>query len=240
MCNHTEKNQMVLSMAVDMIERGAGVRPDVLPPLSEDGDVEAVPYESWPKMNGLVAVNTPAGLALTVQRWGVIGMHDGKPVTVTNARNDTMLKPRNMWEESLAGRRCLVPVSAYFEPGIGPPGARGELRFTVRDRPTFFLAGLWQRAPDGVACYAICTTEPNDYARPFHDRMPVVLSDADAFRWWGHQELSRDEIVALTRPCPSDLMQHTVIPARPKAEKPAKPAKITKADLSSGQGELLF
>lgn len=126
-----------------------------------------------------------------------------------------------------------IPATGYFEPGVGPPGARGELRFTIRARPCFFIAGLWDTDPDGSGTHAftLVTTSPNDYAARYHDRMPVVLMDSSARDWLGSSPLADDQLVALTRPPASAVMEHSVIEAAPKG-------KITRADIASGELDL--
>lgn len=75
------------------------------------------------------------------------------------------------------------------------------------------------------------TTSPNDYAARFHDRMPVVLNDANAFDWLGSVPLPDDRVVALTRPPSNNIMEHSAIVAAPKG-------KITRADVATGELDL--
>jgi putative SOS response-associated peptidase YedK len=122
-----------------------------------------------------------------------------KPTLVTNARDDQLAKIR-LWKESVGIRRCLIPVVGYFEPRPGPVVARGEVLFTMRDRPVFFIAGLWDADPDGAWAYAMVTTSPNAYTALFHDRQPVALSDRDALSWLGATPLAVEQVARLTRP----------------------------------------
>ena len=228
MCNHYEKNVEVISWAAGFF----GVTHD-LTPVSVEGDVLPVPYEAWPKWKAPVVYSRAAGPVLTAMRWGVSVKVNGKLNNVTNARDDKLAG--YPWRYAVAERRCLIPASAYFEPGLGPPGARGEIRFAVRDRPCFFIAGLWDQddGVDGERGFTLVTTKPNDYAARFHDRMPVVLSDSDAREWLGHAPLAPDRLAALCRGAPSEILQHTDIAAVPRK-------KVTKTDLQASDGELLF
>jgi putative SOS response-associated peptidase YedK len=192
--------------------------PDLLP--------EFTPH-AYPKSPSPIVLEDEGRRVVQIQRWGVSYTLKGKPTFVTNARDDQLLRIA-LWKESVARRRCLIPVVGYFEPGLGPVGAKGELLFTIRDRPAFFIAGLWDTDPDGNRAYSMVTTSPNDYTIPFHDRQPVVLSDSDALAWLGSQPLPADRIAALTRPPPSEIMQHEVIPATPRPRKnPEKTAQTT-------------
>jgi putative SOS response-associated peptidase YedK len=52
----------------------------------------------------------------------------------------------------------------------------------------FALAGLWEwwqdrETGEGVASYTIVTCAANAAIAPLHDRMPVIVRDADFTRW---------------------------------------------------------
>lgn len=84
-------------------------------------------------------------------------------------------------------RRCLVPVNAFFE-WSGEKGRRLKWRIALRDEPLFALAGLWEwwqdrETGDGVPSFTIITCPANAAIAPLHDRMPVILREADYARW---------------------------------------------------------
>jgi len=220
-CNHALRSRHVAKYAKAVL---ADLRlPEVELEFSE---------HAYPKYPGPVVIDEH-GPVLQLQRWGVWPSYAReKPQYVTNARDDGLLT-KAIWKQATAKRRCLIPATGYFEPGIGPPGARGELFFTLKDRPCFFFAGLWDQDPDGSGQrgYAMVTTTPNAYAGRFHDRMPVVLADADAAKWLGSVPLPPDQIAALCRAMPDDVMQHTEMPAISRKS-------ITRDDLKSADGEL--
>ena len=58
---------------------------------------------------------------------------------------------------------------------------------------------------------AIVTTEPNELIRPIHDRMPVIL-DPELEAAWLDPEADEDELVAMLRPLPADLLVTREIP----------------------------
>lgn len=217
MCNHALRDRHVLKYAAEIID-GLEV-PEPFP--------EFTPH-AYPKGPSPIVVAEPERPTLQLLRWGIGYTVKGKPTLVTNARDDQLAKI-SLWKESAARRRCLIPVVGYFEPGPGPVGARGEVLFRIKDQPVFFIAGVWDADPDGTRAYAMVTTTPNAYTAPFQDRQPVVLSVPNARRWLGAQPLVPDELIALTRPPPSEVMTHEIIPAAPK------PPRATPDD---GQGEL--
>lgn len=86
-----------------------------------------------------------------------------------------------------AKRHCLVPLNAFFE-WSGEKGHRIKWRIGLRDEALFALAGLWEwwqdrESAEGVASYTIITCAANAAIAPLHDRMPVILREADYARW---------------------------------------------------------
>jgi putative SOS response-associated peptidase YedK len=226
MCNHMEKNRHVIEWARSQF---AGIEcPAEVAALGEH-------LHTWPKYLAPVILTGEAAPVWQALRWGVWPFYArDKPQYITNARSDGILS-KPVWKQSAAKRRCLVPVSGYCEPGTGPKGAMGEVRFGLHERPAFFIAGLWDTDPDesGTRSFAIVTTEPNDYAKRFHDRMPVVLSDTDARAWIGDDPLPDARLMGLCRSCPPEVMTHTEIAAVPKG-------KIKRSDIPPPDGELLL
>ena len=80
---------------------------------------------------------------LVGMRWGLVGFGsnglDPKRSTF-NARTENLTKS-GLWRVPLHKRRCLVPISGYFEWGRKPD--KVPFRFTLRDETLYALAGLW-------------------------------------------------------------------------------------------------
>ena len=67
----------------------------------------------------------------------------------------------------------LIPaVSMPVEPP-SPPQTTGQ---------PIYLAGIYDTI-NGVNCFIILTTEPNDSVAPIHDRMPLLLSHEQVRPW---------------------------------------------------------
>jgi len=103
-----------------------------------------------------------------------------------NARAETVAK-LPAFRGAFRRRRCLVPVNAFFE-WSGEKGHRIKWRIGLRDEALFALAGLWEwwqdrESAEGVASYTIITCAANAAIAPLHDRMPVILREADYARW---------------------------------------------------------
>jgi putative SOS response-associated peptidase YedK len=210
MCNHYRKGPEVVRRSLEIIR---GLVPGDIAP----GDF---PADTFPKRPAPVVMQERGTRTLVEMRWGVerfIG--DGKTKPVTNARNDRLLS--RTWKKCAETRRCLVPATGYYEPGRGPAGAKGKILFTVRERPVFFFAGLWDMNADGRA-FTLVTTEPNDFVRRFHDRMPVVLDDGQLDAWLGDEPLGEEQLRALCRGLPSEALMHEELPPALKISRPAR------------------
>ncbi len=69
--------------------------------------------------------------------------------------------------------------------------------------------GHWQRT------FTIVTTRANDLIAPVHDRMPVILDEADADAWLDPNPRDLDALTQLLVPAPESLL--TATPVSPRA-----------------------
>ena len=95
--------------------------------------------------------------------------------TIVNSREDKLNTA--IWREAFRERRCLIPAIAFYEWVEGSGGKAIPLRFTRMDDGWIMIAGIWEEGESGP-CFSMLTTEPSDFVRKVHDRMPVVLTDA--------------------------------------------------------------
>ena len=144
----------------------------------------------------IVRTGTDGVRELVMARWGMPSPAfalQGKTVDrgVTNVRNTN--SPH--WRRWLApNARCLVPFTAFSEPGRSPDG-KSEPVWFARDksRPLAFFAGIWtgwtstrKLAEGEVSCdvFAFLTTEPNTEVGAVHPKaMPLVLGPHDIETW---------------------------------------------------------
>ena len=102
-------------------------------------------------------------------RWGY-GLPDGR--LVINARSETA-KARPLFRDGMAGRRCVVPASHYFE-WAHAGKARDKYAIRPADGGLTWMAGLY-RMEQGRPVFAILTRAPSEAVAFLHDRMPVLL-----------------------------------------------------------------
>jgi len=133
---------------------------------------------------------------LTTLKWGLIPSwaKDSKIAYGTiNARADTVAtKPA--FRTAYKKRRCLVLADGYFEwETVGK--SKLPWLYEIDGGKPFAFAGLWEAwygkgedEPPLESC-TIITTEPNDLASRFHDRMPVILHPDDYDGWMQGEEI---------------------------------------------------
>lgn len=142
-----------------------------------------------PTNNAPVVRLADGGRECVLARWGLVpgwapDLKFGN--RCINARAETVAK-LPAFRQAFRRRRCLVPVNAFFE-WSGEKGQRLKWRIALRDEPLFALAGLWEWWQDretgqGVPSFTIVTCAANRAIEPLHDRMPVILREADYPRW---------------------------------------------------------
>jgi putative SOS response-associated peptidase YedK len=119
-----------------------------------------------------------------------------------HARAETVVE-LPMFAPAFASRRAIAPADRYFLRS----GAGARYTVTRRDGLPLAMAALWEAYPTSgggvVRTYCIITVPANTDIRPFRDRMPLVLEQADWPLWLG--EASGDP-AALLRPSADDVL----------------------------------
>jgi len=139
---------------------------------------------------------------LDLLTWGLVP-HWAKDPKATrqpiNARSETAATTP-MFRDAFAHRHCLVPADVFYEWQV-VDGAKQPWAIARQDAAPLVFAGLWEgwRGVDGtiIRSFTILTTDANDELRPLHERMPVVLEEADWPLWLGE---ANGEAAALLRP----------------------------------------
>ena len=125
-----------------------------------------------------------------------------------NAKSETLLKS-STFREPFRRRRCLVPISGFYEwqkvAGVRRP-------FYIQpESGGMLLAGIWDRwrsadRSEKVDSFAIVTTAAHAGFEPIHNRQPVMLSLDEARTWMG-RDTPMDDLAALFEPrLPDDLL----------------------------------
>lgn len=148
-------------------------------------------------------------------RWGLVPFwaKDLKiGARMINARGET-IATKPSFRNSFKKRRCLIPVDGFYEwKRLGPKNKQPFL-IEMKDKLPFALAGLWEtwtpktpeQGTEPVESCSIVTTEPNALMSTLHDRMPVIVDEAD-FDAWLSPKTDPDELQSLIRSFPDQPM----------------------------------
>lgn len=114
-----------------------------------------------------------------------------KPGVVFNTRIESAAKPT--WRESMEHRRCVIPVSAFFEthrdetfqsPKTGKPIKR-QYEFRVPGEDVILIGCTWKGDR-----FSMVTTEANKDMEPIHHRMPLIVRQRELPVWLGPDYMS--------------------------------------------------
>jgi putative SOS response-associated peptidase YedK len=161
-------------------------------------------------------------------RWGLVphwadDLRGG--AKMINARMETVAsKPAFRSLIPKSSRRALQIADGYFE--WLKPEKKSEPRqpffFQVDGGIPFAFAALWTPAKiqgEWIASVTLltCDSAPNHIAAPIHNRMPVILADADAQNAWLDPALGTEEALALCGALPTERLSAQA--ANPKVNK---------------------
>ena len=168
----------------------------------EGGEAPYVPRYNGAPTQLLAVITGESPHRLSYHRWGLIPPW-AKDISIgnkmINARAETITEKAS-FRTPLFSRRCLVPADGFYE--WQQDAGKQPYRIFVKSNALFAMAGLWERwkSPEGelVESFNIITTEANEFMKPIHNRMPVILKRADEKTWLESKDSA--EILSLLRP----------------------------------------
>lgn len=142
---------------------------------------------------------------VAVCQWWLIPYWSREPKTkyaMFNAKAETLEFSR-AFEEPFARRRCVVPVSGFYE-WEKQSGRKLPYYLRPQDDTGLLLAGVWDRwrsasGDQTIESFAIITVAANRGIRFIHDRQPAMLSRVDVDEWLS-RETPRSRLHALLTP----------------------------------------
>lgn len=177
-------------------------------------------------------------------RWGLVPSWAGDSSIgnqLINARGETV-RTKPAFRAAFAARRCLVPISGFYEwkklsGGGGGAGGAGRAKkqphwIGREDRQPLYLAGLWERWEKGGApleTFTIITTEANALVAPLHDRMPVMIPP-EAHEAWLDPRTGLDAVEAMLRPADPGAMEVYPVSARMNSPRVDDASLVTPAE----------
>jgi putative SOS response-associated peptidase YedK len=197
--------------------------------LVEAFDVPELNFE-WPaRFNVAPAQPAPVvaedarGRRMGLMTWGLIPNWMDEPGKgFINARAESA-STKPSFREAFTRRRCLVPADGFYEwqrPASGAAKVPFWIHPAVGGMVSF--AGLWEswrrsgREPKHT--FTILTTDANEDVKSIHDRMPVVIAEADRSTWLARGSTT-NAVQGLLAPPPAGTF--TSHPVSTRVNKPA-------------------
>ncbi|MCP5093447.1 MAG: SOS response-associated peptidase [Gammaproteobacteria bacterium] len=142
---------------------------------------------------------------LVMLRWGLVPFWAKDPSIgnrMINARAETVAE-KPSYRAAFRHRRCLVLADGFYE-WRRTGNTKTPYFISLASGEPFALAGLWENWNDKGSGEALQTTtlitrDANEFMRPLHHRMPVIVS-ADAAAAWltGSSEESLRDVLERT------------------------------------------
>jgi len=182
--------------------------------FSAPGSVDIKPsYNIPPSSRILLARNNPkGGRELVALRWGLVPPWSKEPKTeysTINARAETV-DEKPTFRNAFKSRRCLIASDGFIEWKKKSDGTKQPFFIGLADQKPFAFAGIWERwEREGqiLESCAIIVTQANDFMKPIHDRMPVILSPDLYDAWMNGRETNTSHLKSLLVPYPSERMK---------------------------------
>ena len=104
-----------------------------------------------------------------------------------NARAETLAN-KPSFRNAFRQRRCLIPANGFYELRM-EKGRQQSVYFTLPTKIPFAIAGLWEQwdnhgnADSTCLSCTIVTTVASQSVKPFHHRMPTILTPGADTAW---------------------------------------------------------
>ncbi|ARJ70876.1 DUF159 family protein [Paracoccus contaminans] len=173
--------------------------------------------EVYPDREAVIVRNGAEGRELVRARWGL----PSPPAVLKTARDPGVTNVRNTasphWRRWLGPEhRCLVPLSAFSEPGRDEQGKHVPVWFALTGGQPAAFAGIevrgWRsvrKVRDGETTddlFAFLTTQANAEVAEIHPKaMPVILTEPEHWNTWLRAPWA--EAQALCRPLPDGSLR---------------------------------
>jgi putative SOS response-associated peptidase YedK len=144
---------------------------------------------------------------MTFMRWGLVPSwakdENFGGYNLINARSETAAE-KPSFKNSFRRRRCAVLTDGFLEWKKNSSGTKTPYYITMKSREPFAFAGLWEEwiSPVGDLLLSACilTTTPNQVVQPIHNRMPVILNQANLDKWLQPGEVDPVAVQPILKP----------------------------------------
>lgn len=225
-------------------------RAELLEPLDWQPRYNLAPTQSAP----VIVQDESGSRFLRLMHWGLIpswSKDDSYAGRTINCRSETAAE-KPSFREAFRSRRCLVPISGFYE---WKRDGKNKLPYLIQSTrtETLTLAGLWEhwevRDAQGKSTgeikdtFTLLTTQANPFIRPLHERMPRILNSKDADLWMNPSTAVRELKELATTPYSGEDLEMFRVSRKlnsPMNEGPEliRPVTSPSSDEASPQGKL--
>ena len=193
----------------ELVMRYLSGRPLHLPDLRPN-------YNLAPSQKTVVLRITDGERAFSAMRWGLVptwakSIQDASRYSLINAKSEEITEKRS-YKGAFDKRRAICPVTSFFEWQKRGAGPKAPYCIRLKNEPIMSLAGIWEHwkskeSAEEVYSFAIITTNANELMGTIHNRMPVLLDQADEENWLDPENTNIKELQKLLKPCPFDWLE---------------------------------
>ena len=149
--------------------------------------LQVPPGEVFPGQMAPVILRGDVGETIALMKWGFPRIGGGG--LVINSRSEKA-DVTNMFRRAVRERRCLIPMTGFYEWRRSPSGSKSKEKFAFQraDAPEgmMYLAGMWGsfgKGEDGFTGFVLLTQDADEQMQPYHHRMPVILEGESRRHW---------------------------------------------------------
>ena len=161
---------------------------------------------------------------LVMLRWGLVPFWAKDPSIgnrMINARAETVAE-KPAFRAAYRHRRCIVLADGFYE-WQRDGNVKTPYFISLASGEPFGLAALWENWTDketgeSLQTTTLITTEANDFMKPLHHRMPVVLQANGAGEWLAGSDELLDDVDARMPPMQAWPVDRRVNHARNEGE----------------------
>ncbi len=155
--------------------------------LMEDNTLFAPNFNTAPTHTVPILRHEESVVVVDPMQWGLVPSWSKDPSVgskMINARSETITE-KPSFRQSVPGRRCIIPMSGFYEWDRSDPKRKVPFFVTREDGHLMLVAGIWTPSPalDGRHTFSLITRESVDDLSYIHSRSPVELHADDALEW---------------------------------------------------------
>jgi putative SOS response-associated peptidase YedK len=155
--------------------------------LMEDNTLFAPNFNTAPTHTVPILRHEESAVVVDPMQWGLVPSWSKDPSVgskMINARSETITE-KPSFRQSVPGRRCIIPMSGFYEWDRSDPKRKVPYFVTREDGHLMLVAGIWTPSPalDGRHTFSLITRESVDDLSYIHSRSPVELHADDALEW---------------------------------------------------------